>query len=103
VSRLGHPATLLKWLRQVSGTYSGLKLGPDTFSFPLYLPLALKSITLLAAYPNDEEANRGSIANGKLADLAILDKNPLKVPTAALAGLKVILTIQEGQTICKVK
>jgi predicted amidohydrolase YtcJ len=36
---------------------------------------AIKSITLWAAYQHYEEATRGSIEVGKLADLVVLDKN----------------------------
>ena len=60
---------------------------------------ALKSLTLWAAYHHYEEANRGSIEAGKLADFVVLDKNPLKVSTSALSGLKVVETIKEGKTI----
>jgi predicted amidohydrolase YtcJ len=62
---------------------------------------ALKSITLWAAYQHYEEANRGSIQVGKLADFVLLDKNPLKVPITALAELKVMETIKEGKTVWK--
>ena len=61
--------------------------------------VALKSITLWSAYQNFEEANRGSIEVGKLADFVILNKNPLKVPISALGDLKVMETIKTGKTI----
>lgn len=51
---------------------------------------ALKSLTLWAAYHHYEEANRGSIEIGKLADFAVLDKNPHK-------ALRVLETIKEGK------
>jgi predicted amidohydrolase YtcJ len=60
---------------------------------------ALKSITLWAAYQHYEEANRGSIEVGKLADFAVLDKNPHSVPVWELENLKVLETIKEGKTI----
>ncbi|MEZ6143108.1 MAG: amidohydrolase [Zavarzinella sp.] len=62
---------------------------------------ALKSLTLWAAYHHFEEANRGSIEVGKLADFVILDKNPHKVPILYLSELKVLETIKEGKTIFK--
>jgi predicted amidohydrolase YtcJ len=60
---------------------------------------ALKSLTLWAAYQHYEEANRGSIEAGKLADFAVLDKNPHSVPIWELENLKVLETIKEGKTI----
>lgn len=60
---------------------------------------AIKSITLWAAYQHYEEANRGSIEVGKLADFVVLDKNPHSIPIVELANLKVLQTIKEGKTI----
>ncbi|MBL8868234.1 MAG: amidohydrolase [Planctomycetaceae bacterium] len=62
---------------------------------------ALKSLTLWAAYQHYEEANRGSIEVGKLADFVVLDKNPHRVPIESLADLKVLQTIKEGKTVHK--
>ncbi len=64
---------------------------------------ALKSLTLWAAYQHYEEANRGSIEVGKLADFVVLDKNPLKVASSGLADLKVLETIKDGKTIYAAK
>ena len=38
---------------------------------------------------------------GKLADLVILDKNPLKLEPMAIKDIKVVETIKEGTTIYK--
>jgi hypothetical protein len=64
---------------------------------------ALKSITLWAAYQHYEEANRGSIEVGKLADFVVLDANPLKVKPGTLADLKVMETVKEGKSIYTAK
>jgi predicted amidohydrolase YtcJ len=64
---------------------------------------ALKSLTIWAAYQHYEEANRGSIEVGKLADFVVLDKNPHKVPVLGLSELKVLETIKEGKTIYAAK
>ncbi len=77
-------------------TRSGDILGPNQC---IPVSVALKSLTLWAAYHHYEEHNRGSIEVGKLADFVILDKNPLKIPTMELDQLKVIETIKAGQTI----
>ena len=60
---------------------------------------ALKGITINAAYAYFEENNKGSIKEGKLADLVILDANPLKVKKEALRDIKVLCTIKEGEVI----
>ena len=60
---------------------------------------ALKSLTIWTAYHHYEEANRGSIEVGKLADFVVLDKNPRSVPIWELEDLQVLETIKEGKTI----
>ena len=64
---------------------------------------ALKSLTLWAAYQHYEEASRGSIEVGKLADFVVLDRNPHRVPVLELEKLKVMETIKEGKTIYSAK
>jgi hypothetical protein len=39
---------------------------------------------------------KGSLEPGKLADLVILDRNPLKVDPAAIKDIKVMETIKSG-------
>jgi predicted amidohydrolase YtcJ len=60
---------------------------------------ALKAITINAAYQHGEEARKGSIEVGKLADLVILSANPLAVEPDSIMDLKVLETIKEGETI----
>ena len=64
---------------------------------------ALKSLTLWPAYQHYEEASRGSITEGKLADFVVLDRNPHKTPILELADLRVKETIKAGQTIHRAK
>jgi hypothetical protein len=60
---------------------------------------ALKAIMINAAYQYGEEGSKGSLERGKLADLVILDKNPLKVDPKAIKDIRVIETTKEGKTI----
>ena len=60
---------------------------------------ALKAMTIWPAYQHYEEATKGSIEAGKLADFVLLDRNPLAVSPEVLSELKVVETIKEGQTI----
>ena len=77
---------------------SGEVLGPEERISPLD---AIKAITINAAHQYFEEASKGSIEPGKLADLVILDKNPLKVDPDAIKDIKVMETIKQGRTIYK--
>ncbi|WP_296189806.1 MULTISPECIES: amidohydrolase [unclassified Psychrobacter] len=60
---------------------------------------ALKAITTNAAYEYYEENNKGSLTKGKLADLVILDANPLTINTDKLKDIHVVTTIKEGKII----
>lgn len=60
---------------------------------------ALKGITIHVAYAYHEEDKKGTIEAGKLADLVILDKNPLKADPMELKDIVVEETIKEGKTL----
>ena len=77
-------------------TRSGYVLGAKHRITPA---LALKAMTLWAAYQHFEEATKGSLEVGKIADLAILDRNPLTAEPATIKDIKILETIKEGRTI----
>jgi hypothetical protein len=60
---------------------------------------ALKALTLNGAYQCGEEARKGSLEVGKLADLLILSANPLTIDPDKIMNLKVVETIKEGKTV----
>ena len=60
---------------------------------------ALQAITIWSAYQHFEEGRKGSLVPGKLADLVILDQNPLKVAPDAIKDIQVLATIKEGETV----
>lgn len=62
---------------------------------------ALQAITIWSAYQHFESENKGSLEAGKLADLVILDRNPLKVPVAEIKDIQVLETIKEGISVFK--
>jgi len=59
----------------------------------------LKAMTLWAAEQFGEQKSRGSLEVGKLADLVVLDGNPLKVDPMKIKDIRVVQTIKEGRTI----
>lgn len=74
----------------------GAEIGADQRITPLE---GLKAMTIWAAEQYGEKGRKGSIQPGKLADLVILDKNPLAVDPKTIKDIKVMETIKEGSTI----
>jgi predicted amidohydrolase YtcJ len=62
---------------------------------------ALEAITIDGARLYGEEAKKGSIEVGKLADLVVLSANPLTVPPATLRAIRVEETLKDGKTVWK--
>lgn len=75
---------------------SGKVVGPNECVSPY---VALRAVTANAAYQLKEEKNKGTLEAGKLADLVILDKNPLKVESTTIKDITVLETIKEGKTV----
>ena len=62
---------------------------------------AIKAVTINGAYQYFEEDTKGSIEEGKLADLVILDKDILSIDKEEIETIKVLETIKEGNTLFK--
>ena len=77
-------------------TVSGAILGPQERVSPY---AALLGFTRNAAHYYREEATKGTIAVGKIADLVILDGNPLTVAPEKIKDIKVVATIKRGEVI----
>lgn len=60
---------------------------------------ALRALTVDAAYQYGEENRKGSIAVGKLADVVVLDRNPLTVDPAEIKDVRVVRTYKEGKAV----
>jgi predicted amidohydrolase YtcJ len=75
---------------------TGVIVGPDQRVDPI---TALKAMTIWAAYQYKEEATKGSLEPGKLADLVILSADPTAVAPTSIADIKVLETVKEGKTI----
>jgi predicted amidohydrolase YtcJ len=60
---------------------------------------ALKSYTIDAAYASFEENAKGSIRQGKLADLVVLSADPTTVPPDQIRNIEVLTTILDGKVV----
>jgi len=80
----------------VRTTRSGFVLGPAERVRPY---VALKAMTDWAAYQYFEEKSKGTLEPGKLADLVILERDPLQGDPTTISTIKVVETIKEGQPI----
>ncbi len=60
---------------------------------------ALQAITSWSAYQHFEEGRKGTLSPGKVADLVVLDQNPLKVEADAIKDIHVVETIKDGEVV----
>ncbi len=60
---------------------------------------AVKAYTHGAAYASFDEAEKGTIAVGKLADLVVLTEDILAIPAARIADTKVAVTVFNGKVV----
>jgi len=84
------------WSAVTRTTRSGAVLQPQERISPY---AGLQALTTQAAYQLFEESSKGSLAVGKLADLVVLDANPLTVEPMAIRQIQVLATIKQGQTV----
>ena len=62
---------------------------------------ALKAVTINPAYTYLEENEKGSLKEGKIADLVILDKNPLKINKQKINTIIICSTWKSGKEVFK--
>ena len=77
-------------------TRSGDILGPDQ---RVPVDVALRAMTLWAAWQHFEDDRKGSLAPGKLADMTVLSDNPLTIDPDRLANIAVVETFKEGRLV----
>jgi hypothetical protein len=75
---------------------SGAVLAPDERADVL---TALRWYTLNGAIAGFEERDKGSLTPGKLADLIVLDRDPLEVAPAELKDVRVLATLVSGEVV----
>jgi predicted amidohydrolase YtcJ len=84
----------LAWVAANRITLDGHSLGPQE---RLSVGKALRAITIEAAQVIGRDHEIGSIAAGKRADFAVLDRDPRKMGAAALRQTKVEATVYDGR------
>ena len=75
---------------------SGVVIGPDE---RVDCWTALKALTINAAWQIREENHKGTLEAGKLADLVILDANPMATAIEKITDIKVVETFKEGTSV----
>ena len=78
------------------GDRNGEPLLPDE---RMDLPSALEAFTMGAAFVNRLERDTGSLEAGKLADVAVLDRDPFEPDAGPLGESKVVLTLVDGRPV----
>ena len=82
--------------RLVPGDPDGEPFLPDE---RVDLPAALDAFTSGSAYALRLEAETGSVTPGKLADLAVLDRDPFDPAAGPIGGARVLATLVEGEPV----
>jgi predicted amidohydrolase YtcJ len=75
---------------------SGKVIGPDERVTPYE---AMQMITIWGAEQFGEQATKGSIKEGKLADFVILSDNPVTIDPKDINGIQVLETIKDGKSV----
>jgi predicted amidohydrolase YtcJ/heat shock protein HslJ len=87
---------MMLWSAVNRTSRTGAEIGSDQRVTPYE---GLKAMTAWAAEQYGEQDTKGTLEVGKLADLVILEKDPLTVDRNAIREIKVLETIKEGVTI----
>lgn len=80
---------------EAAAEYRG-RLGDDP---GLSRETVLRAATINSAYELHQDDSTGSLEAGKLADLIVLDRNPLTVPPEEIASVKVLETVVGGAVV----
>ncbi len=60
---------------------------------------ALRGFTISAAYASFEEKDKGSLQKGKLADVAIIDRDLFQIEPATIRDARILMTIVGGRVV----
>ena len=91
-----NPFIALRWMLDGKSAGGVALRGPE--ETPTRLE-ALRMYTSRSAWFAHDDARRGSLVVGKLADLAVLDKDYLTVPVEQIGGIQSLLTLVGGRVV----
>ena len=91
-----NPFIALRWMLDGKSAGGVALRGPE--ETPTRLE-ALRMYTSGSAWFAHDDARRGSLVVGKLADLAVLDKDYLTVPVEQIGGIQSLLTLVGGRVV----
>ena len=80
-------------------TTDGMSRGGWVPEQKITLEEALRAYTHGSAYASFSEMEKGTLETGKLADIAVLSRNPFEVPPAELGNIKVVMTVVGGKIV----
>jgi len=82
--------------------FSGIQAAAARQFFPeerITVDEGLRMYTVNAAYASFEESIKGSIEEGKLADLTVISRDPRTTPLTKIENIKVKMTIVDGKVV----
>jgi predicted amidohydrolase YtcJ len=89
----------MKVLITREGTMGGQYSGPLGTVPGVPLKDAIRAFTINGAYALHSDQYFGSLEQGKLADLIVINQNLLQIPVSRIPDTKVLLTLLGGQTV----
>jgi predicted amidohydrolase YtcJ len=88
------------WVAITRKTTDGSVLGPEQ---TITREQALRMWTINGAYLSFEEASKGSIEAGKLADMVVISKDILRCPVDEIRDIEALLTMVDGKVVYRDK
>ena len=86
-------------IEPLEGIYAAVASPPRGYGECVSARTAVEMFTKNAAYASHEEKVKGTIEEGKVADLVVLDRDPLQTPPEDLRSIKVLATVVGGRVV----
>ena len=83
----------------LEGICAAVSSAPEAYGERVDAKTAVEMFTKSAAYATHEEKLKGTIEEGKLADLVVLDRDPVKVAPEEIPKIKVLATFVGGRLV----